>query len=233
MVSFVGVKRDITRELELEEQFFQAQKMEAVGQLAGGVAHDFNNLLQVIQGYGQMALEEARGSASHSDLEQVMKAADRATVLVRQLLAFSRKQVLELEELDLSAVVSDLAKMIQRIIGEDITFNIHSEPGLKMIRADRGQVEQILMNLCVNARDAMVAGGTLTIETGSTELDRDFQRAAMSASIPLIDTGQDQIGWMRSEAWQQISDILVDQGVIDAAVDVKAVYTNEFAEKAQ
>ncbi len=166
---------DVTERKQLEEQFFQAQKMEAVGQLAGGVAHDFNNLLQAIVGYGQMALEESEVNSSiRGELEEVMKAAGKATTLVRQLLAFSRKQVLQLENMILSDVVSDLAKMIQRVIGEHIAFNILSEPGLKSIHADKGQIEQILMNLCVNARDAMPDGGTLTIETANTELDEQF-----------------------------------------------------------
>ncbi len=173
-IGVLGVTRDITDRKQLEEQLYQAQKMEAVGHLAGGVAHDFNNLLQVIQGYGEMALEESKGRTSHDDLKQVLGAADRATTLVRQLLAFSRKQILTLEDMDLSIVVSDLAKMIRRVIGAHIAFNIHSEPGLKSIHADKGQFEQILMNLCVNARDAMPNGGTLTIETSNAKLDDSF-----------------------------------------------------------
>ncbi|MCP4645083.1 MAG: PAS domain S-box protein [bacterium] len=175
VVSYVAVKHNVSRELELEEQFFQAQKMEAVGQLAGGVAHDFNNLLQVIQGYGELVMMDLdAGSKMYDGLNQVMEASDRARTLVRQLLAFSRKQVLELEDVDLSGVVGNLAKMIQRVIGADISFDIHSEPGYKRIRADKGQLEQILMNLCVNARDAMPEGGALTVETGSVTLDGEF-----------------------------------------------------------
>ncbi|HPQ70898.1 MAG TPA: PAS domain S-box protein [bacterium] len=174
IVNFVAVKRDITNELELKEQFFQSQKMEAIGQLAGGVAHDFNNLLQVILGYGELALEESRGRKVVNELREVMKASENAKTLVRQLLAFSRKQVLDTIDLNLGDVVNDLAKMIQRVIGENISFNIMSESGLKLIHADRGQLEQILLNLCVNARDAMPDGGTLTIETRNTELDEEF-----------------------------------------------------------
>ena len=169
-----GIFRDITKHKHLEDQLRQAQKMEAIGQLAGGVAHDFNNLLQVISGYGQMALEESEGKKGHQELEEVMKAADRAATLVRQLLAFSRRQVLELEVLNLGDVVGDLSKMIRRVIGEHIAFTVHSDPGLKMIRADKGQLEQILMNLCVNARDAMPEGGALTIDAANTEMDEEF-----------------------------------------------------------
>ncbi|MCP4645084.1 MAG: PAS domain S-box protein [bacterium] len=175
VVSYVAVKRDVSRELELEEQFFQAQKMEAVGQLAGGVAHDFNNLLQIIQGYGELVLMDLdTDSKMYEGLTQVMEAADRARTLVRQLLAFSRKQVLELEDVDLGEVVGNLAKMIQRVIGADVSFNTHSKPGLKLVRADKGQLEQILMNLCVNGRDAMPEGGVLTVETENVSLDEEF-----------------------------------------------------------
>jgi two-component system, cell cycle sensor histidine kinase and response regulator CckA len=152
--------------------------MEAVGQLAGGVAHDFNNLLQVIQGYNEIALQtSANHVETHESLVQVQLATNRATTLVRQLLAFSRKQLLILEDIDLSATVSDLAKMIQRVIGKRIAFDIISDTGLKSVHVDKGQIEQVLMNLCVNARDAMPDGGTLTIETGTADLDEEFCRA--------------------------------------------------------
>jgi len=168
------LKTEITERKQLEEQFQQSQKMEAVGQLAGGVAHDFNNILQAIMGYGEMALLESKGTSVSTKLEEVMKAAERATVLVKQLLAFSRRQVLELENLNMGIVVTDFSKMIQRVIGEDIAFNIHSEPGLKTVHADKGQIEQIIMNLCVNARDAMPDGGALTIETGNSVMNEEF-----------------------------------------------------------
>jgi PAS domain S-box-containing protein len=179
---FRGVDRDITERKraeedreKLEDQLRQAQKMEAVGQLAGGVAHDFNNVLQAIVGYGGMAREEADpGSTIREELDEVMKAADHAATLVRQLLAFSRRQVLKLEVLDLNEVVEELAKMIRRVIGEHIALSIRSEPGLRTVHADRGQLEQILMNLCVNGRDAMPEGGTLTIGTEDVELDAAF-----------------------------------------------------------
>lgn len=163
---------------QLEQQLFQAQKMEAVGQLAGGVAHDFNNLLQAILGFGELASLDADPSGSvHEGLGQVLSAAKRGTTLVQQLLAFSRRQVLQLKELDLGEVVRTLAKIIRRVIGAHIALDIRCEPGLMGVRADRGQIEQILMNLCVNARDAMPDGGRLTIESRTRELDEEFCQA--------------------------------------------------------
>lgn len=160
---------------ESEEQLRHSQKMEAVGQLAGGVAHDFNNLLQGILGFCTIAMEEA-DPASHvyDDLEQIRKAGNRATRLVQQLLAFSRKQVLKIETVNLNEVIQDFAKMIRRVIGEHIDLSLDFATGLKSVRADRGQLEQILMNLCVNARDAMPNGGQLTVSTENVEVDADF-----------------------------------------------------------
>ncbi len=167
--------RDMSREIELEEQLRHAEKMRAVGQLAGGVAHDFNNLLQAILGYSEMALEEVEpGSTIHEDLGEVMNAANRATTLVGQLLAFSRRQVLELDNLALDEVIRDFAKMVERVIGEDVALNICSVPGLGIVRADRGQMEQMLMNLCVNARDAMPDGGEIAIGTENADLDATY-----------------------------------------------------------
>jgi PAS domain S-box-containing protein len=166
IINYVAVKRDVTNEARLEEQLFQAQKMEAVGRLAAGVAHDFNNLLGVITGYGEMV---HRGLAGADPLrgktEQVLKAAERAADLTRQLLAFGRKQVLRPRILDLNAVVPEMELMLRRLLGEDIELAIRLAPGLGRVRADRGQIEQVLMNLAVNARDAMPAGGRITIET--------------------------------------------------------------------
>ncbi|MCP4214621.1 MAG: response regulator [bacterium] len=156
----------------LEEQFHQAQKMDSVGQLAGGVAHDFNNLLQVIMGFSEMEMATNIKSGSISkNLTQVMQACNRAVTLVRQLLTLSRKQEPELADVNPAEVVNDLHKMIHRVIGDHIAFKIDSEPNPKSIRADKGQIEQVLLNLCINARDAMPGGGTLTIETTNTEPD--------------------------------------------------------------
>jgi two-component system, cell cycle sensor histidine kinase and response regulator CckA len=193
---YVAVLHDITRELQLEEQFAHAQKMEAIGQLASGVAHDFNNLLQVIQGHVELALYESRpGSAIHKSLVKVMRAAESAAVLVRQLLVLSRKQALQLEVINLGGIVNNLAKLIRRIIGTHITIDIRSASGTQYIRADKGQIEQVLMNLCVNARDAIGENGTLTLETGTAELDAAFcetaggARPGPHAVLTVADTG--------------------------------------------
>ncbi|MBN1867255.1 response regulator [Candidatus Sumerlaeota bacterium] len=177
LIGSVHVGRDITERRNLEEQLRQAHKMEAIGQLAGGVAHDFNNLLQVIQGYGELALEESpEDTPVREELEEVMKATRRATSLVRQLLAFSRRQVLELNILDLSEIVGTLTAMIHRIIGEHITLRVRSGLRTAVVQADRGQMEQVLINLCVNARDAMPDGGEIVISTDTVELGGEFCR---------------------------------------------------------
>lgn len=155
-----------------EEQLIQAQKMEAVGKLAGGVAHDFNNLLTAITGYGQLLLRRlAPESKEHGHAEEILKSADRAAGLTRQLLAFSRKQILAPEVLNLNIVVSHTEKMLRRLIGEDIELHTALNVSLGNIRADRSQVEQVLMNLAVNARDAMPSGGQLMLETSEIWLD--------------------------------------------------------------
>jgi two-component system, cell cycle sensor histidine kinase and response regulator CckA len=163
---------DITDRKQLEEQFRQAQKMEAVGRLAGGIAHDFNNLLMVIQGYADLLAERLPADNSlHRNAQQIQTAAQRASALTRQLLAFSRKQIMEPTVLSVHAVVGDMEKMLRRLIGEDIDLVTSTTPDLWLVKADRGQIEQAIMNLAVNARDAMPNGGRLTIETGNVELD--------------------------------------------------------------
>jgi PAS domain S-box-containing protein len=165
-----AIVRDVRDRNELEQQLRQAQKMEAVGQLAGGVAHDFNNLLTVIRGGSELVLHELpAGSEVRDDVEMVINAANRATALTRQLLAFSRKEVVQPRPLDLHRVVQNLVPMLRRMIGEHIAIAAQAAPEPAWIVADPGQVEQVLVNLAVNARDAMPAGGTLTIRTGTVQ----------------------------------------------------------------
>jgi nitrogen-specific signal transduction histidine kinase/CheY-like chemotaxis protein len=180
----------------IEEQLRQARKAEAIGRLAGGIAHDFNNLLGVIGGYADLLLRELpRGAASHGKAAQIRRAADKAAALTAQLLAFSREQVLQPRVLDVGAVVADLEEMIRRLIGEDIEVIVIGEEGLGLVRADPSQLEQVVMNLAVNARDAMPKGGTLTIETANVELDEAYAcahsgaRAGGYVMLAVSDTG--------------------------------------------
>jgi PAS domain S-box-containing protein len=169
---FVGIVEDISEKQKLEAQFHQAQKLEAVGQLAGGVAHDFNNLLTIISGYGEMILSDLpAGHELRSCVEPILEAGARAAALTSQLLAFSRRTVLEPKLLDLNVVVCDMEGMLQRLLGEDIVLSASLDPKIGFVKVDPGQLGQILMNLAVNARDAMPRGGLLTIETRAVELD--------------------------------------------------------------
>lgn len=175
--SLIIVNRDITDRRHLEEQFRQAQKMEAVGRLSGGVAHDFNNLLGVIIGYSEFLQERLDVSDPlRASVEEILKAGKRAASLTRQLLAFSRQQVLDPKVLDLRVAVADMEKLLQRLIGEDIELTTVLDPQLGKVKADQGQLEQVIMNLAVNARDAMPQGGKLTIHLENTVLDQDYVR---------------------------------------------------------
>jgi signal transduction histidine kinase/CheY-like chemotaxis protein len=170
-----GAFQDITDRRRLEEQYRQAQKMEAIGQLAGGVAHDFNNLLSVILGHTSMLIEDlAPGDPRSSGLEEVLKAGERASALTRQLLAFSRKQMLQPRVIDLNQVTGGIEKMLGRLLGEDVRLTLLPAPDLGRMLADPGQIEQVIMNLVVNARDAMPGGGSLTIETANAVLDEAY-----------------------------------------------------------
>lgn len=163
--------------LELEEQLRQAQKMESIGQLAGGVAHDFNNFLSPIIGYADLVLAEMKPQDRHyNELKQILDAAERCSTLTRQLLAFSRKQVLHVRVLDLNEVITGFQKMLRRLIGEDVELVTQLQANLMRVKADPSQLEQVLMNLAVNSRDAMPKGGQLTIETAMVELDELYAR---------------------------------------------------------
>jgi PAS domain S-box-containing protein len=181
-IGLVGISRNVTERVRAEAQLrrveaelLQAQKMEAIGQLAGGVAHDFNNVLSVILGYGEMLLEELPAEhAMHGDLSVIVGAAQRAAALTRQLLAFSRRRVVEPDVVDLNTIVWGIDKMLRRIIGEDIDLRTKLASSPATVRADASQLEQVIMNLTVNARDAMPNGGTIQIETESVELDEAY-----------------------------------------------------------
>jgi PAS domain S-box-containing protein len=210
----IGFMHDVTEErasgeqvIKLEEQFRQAQKMEAIGRLAGGIAHDFNNLLMVIQSYAELLQNKTPAKDAHLGryTQAIMKAVDHAASLTRQMLAFSRKQVLSPVVLDLNAVIDETAKMLRRLIGEDIELQVEAGASLWAVEADSDQIVQVLMNLCVNARDAMAQGGVLEIATGNVtvaeaDLSRPFVTPGDYVWLSVSDTGtgiskeiQDQI----------------------------------------
>jgi len=193
----LGVTRDISERKRLEEQLRQAQKMEAVGLLAGGIAHDFNNLLTAILGYSNLLLADlSEDSPLRSDIVGIKKAGERAATLTRQLLAFSRQQVLKPELLNLNSVVANMGEMLHRLIGEDIELVTLHGTEAAWVKADPSQIEQVIVNLVVNARDAMPQGGKLMIETGQVELDEIYARSHMGVKpgpyilLAISDTGQ-------------------------------------------
>ncbi len=203
IVGVQGIARDITerRQAEeekafLQEQLRQSQKMEAIGRLAGGIAHDFNNLLTIIKGYGTLSFMELKeGDPLKGSIGEILKATERAANLTRQLLAFSRRQAMEMKVLDLNAILKDMDKMLRRVIGEDIALVAHLAEDLGRTKTDPGQIEQVIMNLVVNARDAMLDGGKLTIETANVELDEAYARAHIAVKpgrylmLSVSDTG--------------------------------------------
>jgi PAS domain S-box-containing protein len=177
IVGVSKVTRDITERKRLEDQLRQAQKMEAIGQLAGGIAHDFNNLLTAILGYANMVRDNlAADDPRRRDVDEIVRAGDRAAALTRQLLAFGRKQVLQPQLVDLNALITDTSQMLRRLIGEHITLETKLTQDLGLVRADPGQIEQIVINLAINARDAMPDGGRLSIETVNVALDQSYAR---------------------------------------------------------
>ncbi|WP_304894785.1 hybrid sensor histidine kinase/response regulator, partial [Candidatus Deferrimicrobium sp.] len=196
IVNYVAVKRDVTKLVSLEKQVRTAQKMESVGTLAGGIAHDFNNVLTVIIGFGEMLkLRIANDPNAVSELDEILRGADRAAVLTRQLLTFARRQVVDPVNLDLNEVMTGLVKFFRKVTREDIVIKTFPAECPVMISADRGQVEQVLMNLCLNARDAMPEGEQLVIETGVTSLEEGYlkqypyMKAGRYTVLSVSDTG--------------------------------------------
>jgi PAS domain S-box-containing protein len=175
-VRAAGVGTDVTERRLLEEQYRQSQKMEAIGQLAGGVAHDFNNLLTVIQGFAAMLAEDVPAVAQREELKQINLAATRATALTRQLLAFSRRQILDNAVFDVAQTLRDIEPMLRRLIGEQIQFEVKTPSAIAAIKGDRGQIEQVIMNLALNARDAMPSGGTLVCDVAAVSLSAAYAR---------------------------------------------------------
>jgi signal transduction histidine kinase len=194
---------------QLEDQLLQSQKMEAIGRLAGGVAHDFNNLLTVIHGYSQLALNRVKpGDSLHEDMQEIRHAVNRAAALTRQLLAFSRRQTIQEKVLDLNAVVRDLENMLMRVLGEDVNLSAALHPEVALIRIDPGQIEQVILNLAINARDAMPKGGRMTIETHSIDFSEPLTwRPANIIPGPYIalvvsDTGCGMDEYVRSHMFE-------------------------------
>jgi two-component system cell cycle sensor histidine kinase/response regulator CckA len=195
---FIAIKRDLTKQHQLEAQFLQAQKMESVGRLAGGVAHDFNNLLTIINATAELVSRQLRdGDPLRADVQEIRSAGERAAVLTRQLLAFSRKQVVNAVVLDLHDVVVSLKGLLARLIGEDIDLVVRSSPGTCHVKADRGHIEQVLMNLAVNARDAMPTGGKLTVEirrVDTVECDAGADPPAAPGPFVMLAVGDTGLG---------------------------------------
>jgi len=196
IINYVAVKRDITEDIKQEEQLLQSHKMEAVGELAGGIAHDFNNLLQVISGFTEMALSQIPDThPAHGSIREVETAGNRAKILTSQLLAFSHQQIINPVNLDLNDIITGLLKMLHRVIGEHIKCVFTPETETSPVNGDRGQLEQVMLNLCINSRDAMPDGGEITIRTQRTLLDDDFVKANPWASpgsfvlLSVTDTG--------------------------------------------
>jgi two-component system, cell cycle sensor histidine kinase and response regulator CckA len=197
LIRIAGVAEDVTERRQLEMQLRQAQKMEAIGQLAGGVAHDFNNLLAVVFGHSELLASASPSPERLRDsLAEISRAAERAAALTRQLLTFSRRQVVEPRLLDLQVVVTESHNLLQHLIGEDVRLALILSPRLSAVRADPGQIDQVLMNLALNARDAMAQGGLLTIETGEVNLDAAYAkthpqvRPGRHVLLTVTDTGR-------------------------------------------
>jgi PAS domain S-box-containing protein len=194
VIGTVLVFRDFTAHKWLESQLHQAQKLEAIGRLAGGVAHDFNNIMTVVLGYGELLLRALAPDDPRADMvRQMRQNGERAAALTRQLLAFSRQQILQTQALDLNALLADMHQMLGRLVGERVTLATESAPGLSAVRADPVQLQQVLLNLVVNARDAMPDGGTLTLRTGAVTVDASRPRGGLAPgayiALTVADTG--------------------------------------------
>ena len=203
------LKRAEEEKAALQDQLRQSQKVEAIGRLAGGIAHDFNNLLTIIKGYSQLScIELKEGDTLRGNIDEIQKAAERAASLTRQLLAFSRRQVMEMKVVDLNTLLRDLEKMLRRVIGEDIEMVIQTAGDLGGVRADVGQIEQVIMNLVVNAKDAMPSGGKLTIETANAELDESYARSHLDVKpgpyvmFSVSDTGMGMTPEVRDQIFE-------------------------------
>ncbi|MEO6095113.1 MAG: MEDS domain-containing protein [Fibrobacteria bacterium] len=204
-LGFIGSAIDITGHKETEDQLRQAQKMEAIGRLAGGIAHDFNNLLTAINGYSEMALVLVEGNENLMDyLGEIKRSGERAASLTQQLLAYSRKQILAPTVFDLNETVADMDRMLRRLIGENIRMELALEPNLGLVRADPGQIQQIILNLVLNARDAMQGGGRLVFETANVILDKaqDPQVSRPHAMLAVRDTGTGMTAEVRSRIFE-------------------------------
>ena len=204
----IVIAQDFTEHRRLGQQFVQAQKMEAIGRLAGGAAHDFNNLITVISGYGHMLLDSAQDNPdSREAIQEVLKASDRAAALARQLLVFSRRQEIQPKVLDLNELVANVQRMLARVLGEDIELKTGLAPDLDSVMADSGQLEQVIVNLALNARDAMPSGGKLSIETANVVLDETYARAhgvpvGSYAMLAVSDTGHGMTAETKSHLFE-------------------------------
>lgn len=208
-IGSVFVFKDVSQRRSLEEQVRQSQKLEAVGRLAGGVAHDFNNLLTVVSGYSELlSANPSLDQRAREAVGEIQRSAERAIAVTRQLLAFSRKQLLQPRPVDLNAVITDITKLIRRLIGEDITLTTHLADGLASVTADPGQLEQVILNLAVNSRDAMPEGGTLTVTTANVTVDSATARGSPGlapgsyAMLTVSDTGVGMDAETRARAFE-------------------------------
>ena len=209
LTHFIGVQTDVTERRLLEDQYRQSQKMEAIGQLAGGVAHDFNNFLTIISGYADLLLQTLPLEDPNREfVQEIHRAGERSASLTRQLLALSRRQVVAPQWLNLNTIIGDAEKMLQRMIGKDITLTSRLDPSAGMVKADPGQLDQVLLNLAVNARDAMPAGGRLRIETSEITLNEEYAkqhpegRAGTFVVLTFTDTGCGMLEEVKSRIFE-------------------------------